>query len=531
MRANIYTVVVFLIGLSISYFISIQLLQEETQLQRKSILLQSKTISFNIKRSIESNAEHIQLLVGHWHSISDINQDWQADTKALMRINRFIKKIQLFPLIDQTNFDLPDKDLITFDNEQDKKRQLRIRHHLPMTAEQVISTFVYTSRPTYSSNNESEINLQFPVLINNVLIAYVEVSLNIDQLLTHKLDTYQITKPFSLSENGVTLFNSLPDEIHINDITEQFTLSVYGHTWKLMIWSKVSPHDKDLFLIFTLLISFLTAVIVKLLFLNLTLHKKDIDNNSQLKRVDDECRNSQAKLIQSNKLASLGEIAAGIAHEINQPLQVICIHTDMCLENINNGNYHLVEKSFKAIVDQSERIEKIVKQVGSFGRDSEMDNYQKEDPNDIFNNVIAIVINQYIQDKVELRQVIPPSLPTLVCNKTQIEQVLINLLINAKDSVETSEKKVVFIKSHVQDHNLCIQISDSGSGIDPNKINDIFTPFYTTKPLGKGTGLGLSISYSIVHQHKGEIKVTSEIGEGTVFTVILPFEKRKSKRI
>ena len=79
----------------------------------------------------------------------------------------------------------------------------------------------------------------------------------------------------------------------------------------------------------------------------------------------------------------------------------------------------------------------------------------------------------------------------------------------------------------MQDNHLYIQISDTGSGIDPTKINDIFTPFYTTKPLGKGTGLGLSISYSIIHQHKGEIKVSSEIGKGSVFTVRLPLEQRR----
>ena len=531
MKSNIYSIVIFLIGLSFSYLISIQQLQKEAQLQRKSILLESKTITFTIKQSIDSHTEKIQLLIERWHSINMLNQGWQTDTNALMRSNQFIKKIQLFPLIDQSKFNLPDQDLIKFDNEQDKKRQLRIRHHLPLSVGQVISSFVYLSQPTYSSNNKMELNLQFPILIDQVLIAYVEVSLNIDGILKHKLDTYQITKPFSLSENGITLFSSLPEEMHITDITEQFTLPVYGHIWKLMIWSKISPHDKDLFLIFTILISLLAAIIVKLLNINFVLHKKDIDNNNQLKRIDTKWKNSQAKLIQSNKLASLGEIAAGIAHEINQPLQVICIHADMCLENLNNKNYHLVEKSFKAIVDQSERIEKIVKQVGSFGRDSEMDNYQKEKPNDIFNNVIAIVINQYIQDNIELRQVIPPSIASLFCNKTQIEQVLINLLINAKDAVEQSKDKVVFIKSHVQGNNLYIQVSDSGAGIAPNKINDIFTPFYTTKPLGKGTGLGLSISYSIVNQHKGEIKVTSELGVGTVFTVILPFEKRKSKRI
>ncbi|WP_025562760.1 ATP-binding protein [Psychromonas sp. SP041] len=533
MKSNIYSVLVFAIGLTVSYLISVQLTQEEKILQQEQIKTEGKTISFNIRHSIESNAEQIQLLVNRWQSIDDINKNWQSDTDALMRINQFIKTIKLFPLIEEIQFDLPDNTLIKSHSNIERKRQLRARHHLPMDRDEVISSFVYASRASYSPDNEleMELNLQFPIIIDNILVAYVEVPLNIGKLLRNKLDTYQITSHFSLSENGIPLFNFLPEKIHINKITEQFTLAIYGQDWELMIWSETSPHEKNLFIILTILISFLAAISVKLLTLNIILYKKDIDNNDQLKRVDDECKSSQAKLIQSNKLASLGEIAAGIAHEINQPLQVICIHTDMCMDNINNGNYHLVENSFKAIMTQSERIERIVKQVGSFGRDSELDNYQQEEPNDIFKNVISIVMNQYKQDQVELRQVIPPSLPSLFCNKTQIEQVLINLLINARDSVETSENKVVFFKAHVQDHNLYIQVSDSGTGIDPNKVNDIFTPFYTTKPLGKGTGLGLSISYSIIHQHKGEIKVSSEIGHGSIFTVILPFEKRTVARI
>lgn len=520
-----------MVGLTISYLISIQLTQEENVQQRESIKTIGKTISFNIRDSIETNGKQIQLLVNRWKSIDDINNHWQNDTDALMHANQFIKTIKLFPLITEDQFNLPDQALITSDSEMGRKRQLRTRRHLPMESAKVISSFIYASRASYLPDNEIELNLQFPIVIDQVLIAYVEVPLNINKLLRYKLDTYQLTNYFALSENGIPLFSFLPEKMHINKITEQLTLPIYGQNWELMIWSPPSPHEKELFIILTIIISFLAAISVKLLSLNIALYKKDIDNNDQLKRVDDECKSSQAKLIQSNKLASLGEIAAGIAHEINQPLQVICIHTDMCMDNLNSGNYHLVENSFKAIMAQSERIEKIVKQVGSFGRDSELDNYQKENPNDIFNNVIAIVINQYKQDQVELRQVIPPALPLLFCNKTQIEQVLINLLINARDSVETSEKKVVFFKAHVQDHNLYIQVSDSGTGIDPNKVNDIFTPFYTTKPLGKGTGLGLSISYSIIHQHKGEIKVSSEIGHGSIFTVVLPFEKRTVMRI
>ena len=527
MKSNIYSVLVFLLGVGCSYLISLHLTEKEKIQQQHNIQLESKSIAFNILNSIESNAEQIQLLISHWISIDDLNSHWKTDTNLLINRNRFIKTIKLFPLVDESLFDLPPKTLIKADSEIEKRRQLRAREHLPKDANQVISNFVYTTRASYLPDNNIELKLQFPIVIDRQLIAYVEVPMKLGMLLKHKLDTYQITKPFAISENGTVLFNYLPEKLHINNITKETTIHVFGHTWKLMVWSNIVHQEKGLFLILSLLVSLLAAIAVKLGMLNLDLYKKDLKNKNLIRKVDDECRSSQAKLIQSNKLASLGEIAAGIAHEINQPLQVICIHTDICQENIKKGNYHLIEKSFKAITAQSERIENIVKQVGSFGRDSELDNYQQEETNRIFNNVISIVINQYKQDQVELRQVIPSSLPLLFCNKTQIEQVLVNLLINAKDSVETSERKVVFFKAHAQDHKLYIQVSDSGTGIDPSKVNDIFTPFYTTKPLGKGTGLGLSISYSIIHQHQGHIKVSSEIGHGSVFTVILPFDKPK----
>ncbi|RBW42753.1 hypothetical protein DS885_14590 [Psychromonas sp. B3M02] len=529
MKSNIYGVLVFFLGLVFSYFISLHLTEKEKVQQQQNILVESKSIAFNIRNSIESNAEQIQLLINHWGSIDDLNGHWEVDTNLLINRNRFLKTIKLFPMVDESLFDLPEGTLIKTNDEIDKRRQLRTREHLPKNADQVVSNFVYTTRATYLPDNNIELKLQFPIVIDNQLIAYVEAPIQLGMLLNHKLDTYQITKPFAISENGTVLFNYLPQKLHINNITKESIIHIYGHTWTLMVWSNIVHQEKGLFLILSLLVSFLAAITVKLAMSNIALIKNDLKNKHLIRQVDDEYRSSQAKLIQSNKLASLGEIAAGIAHEINQPLQVICIHTDICQENIKNGNYHLIEKSFKAITSQSERIEKIVKQVGSFGRDSELDNYQQEEPNRILNNVISIVINQYKQDQVELRQVIPSSLPLLYCNKTQIEQVLVNLLINAKDSVETSERKVVFFKAHAQDHKLYIQVSDSGTGIDPSKVNDIFTPFYTTKPMGKGTGLGLSISYSIIHQHQGHIKVSSEIGHGSVFTVILPFERPKTK--
>jgi len=509
-------------GLFFSYLISFQLTQKEKRIQHQRLKIESQAIKYNLQHKLQTDSVQVLLTINRWHSIQDINQYWENDTQKLKKLNPFIEGIRLFPLHNETSLRLPSGELITYPLPIDKKRHFRNRSHLPLSVDKLNESHVYSSRINYTYDHKKTFQLQFPILIKKALIGYLEVSINIDKLLRHKIATLQIIKPFSLSEDGIAIFSSLPQTHHINDISDKFDLHIYGRTWKLMIWSDATPKSNALILILTLLISFLAALSVKLLSLYFAMRERIQENELRLKQIDDEFKHSEAQLIQSNKLASLGEIAAGVAHEINQPLQVICIHTDMCQENLVHRNYELVEKSFQAIVTQVERIEKIVKQVGSFGRDTEQDTYKEENTTSIFNNVITIIINQYKQDGVELRQVIPPSLPPLFCNKIQIEQVLINLLINAKDSVETSHKKVVFMKAHAQKDNLYIQISDTGCGIDPTKINEIFTPFYTTKPLGKGTGLGLSINYSIIHQHKGDIKVASEIGKGTVFTLSLP---------
>ncbi|MEL0630300.1 sensor histidine kinase [Psychromonas aquatilis] len=531
MKSNIISILIFLVGLSTSYLASVYFTHKEIDKHNQEMQIISKTISFNIRYSIENDAEKIQLLVRHWQSINELNRHWEGDTQILKRQNKFITKIKLFPVIEETAFNLPNNALIRADNDIQRHSQLRARNNLPMESSKVIPSFIYTNQVDYRNEYMVELALQFPVVMDNILVAYVEVSIDLANFLRNKLDTYQITNPFSLSENGLTLFSTLPEKISEDNITQKIMLPFYGHDWILLISSELPQPNKNLYLLLSLLVSFLLAVTVKLLMLNHALQKQNKFNHNKIKHIDSEYRNNQAKLIQSNKLASLGEMASGIAHEINQPLQIICIHTDLCVQNLTIGNYNLVEKSFKAIIEQSERIEKIVKQVGSFGRDSELDAYQKEDPNNIFNNVIDIVLSQYNQDNVELRQIIHRPLPLLFCNKTQIEQVLINILINARDAVETCEEKTVFLKAHVQGENLYIQVSDSGIGIDPHKINNIFTPFYTTKPIGKGTGLGLSISYSIIAQHKGKIEVTSEIGKGSVFTVIIPIEKYTNQRV
>jgi signal transduction histidine kinase len=524
-KSNLITLFIFLISLFISLGTSYQLDQDKKYQQQQTLKDESKTIAHNIQNQLQNDAEKILLTIQHWHSIEDINQYGQTDIEKLKIINPFIKDVKLFPLIDYKQFSLAKDYLIRYELDIDKKRELRERNHLPLTYEQLNETLIYTSRVNDLYIHKKTFYLQFPIVIEKNIIAYLDVSIDLSKLLKNKIDTQQIKSPFLLSDNGSILFSSLPKNIRINDVTENIDLPIYGRDWSLMVWSNNSLVSNYAFLYYSLLISLSTAFFVKLLISNFSIRQQLINSKNDLSRVNKQFKNNQAKLIQSNKLVSLGEMASGIAHEINQPLQVICIHAEMFQENLRMKNYAAIEENIPTLLNQVDRIEKIIKQVSSFGRDGELQHYQAENTKDIFDNVIGIIQNQYQQEKIELRQIIPPSLPNLYCNKIQIEQVLINLLINAKDAVEKEDEKMVFIKAHIQDKKLYIQISDTGCGITASQIDKIFTPFYTTKTVGKGTGLGLSISYSIILRHGGELKVSSELGKGSIFTIILPLNK------
>lgn len=500
--------------------------EKELDALHQDVNAESQTISHNIQQQLTSYAEQLHITAQGWHSIAEINNRWIADINNIKRLNPYINEIKIYDFTEQKRLTIAEQNYVSFENKIETTQQAKYRSYLPTSLSRLEINRLFMSPPFALKNNETAVYLHIPIFIKQGLFAYLEVSFNLSKLLTHQVRTFQLDHPFSLSENGITIFSILPKIVPINQVNEQFSIPIFAHNWKLMVWSN-HQHKLYQYIAYTgLSASILLALLAYLLLRNKQLKQQITRQQKQLQRVNKDVKANKSKLIQSNKLSSLGEIATGIAHEINQPLQVICIHADLCNDNLIKENYQLVEKSFHAILSQVDRIEKIVKQVGSFGRDSELNNYSNEQPADIFDSVINIIINQYKQENIELRQVLPSSLPAIFCNKIQIEQVLVNLLINAKDAVEHSEAKVVFIKAHDKQGKLYIEVSDTGSGIEEDKLDDIFTPFYTTKALGKGTGLGLSISYSIIHQHNGELKVSSEIGKGSTFTVVLPLSQR-----
>ncbi|PKM20860.1 MAG: two-component sensor histidine kinase [Gammaproteobacteria bacterium HGW-Gammaproteobacteria-15] len=262
---------------------------------------------------------------------------------------------------------------------------------------------------------------------------------------------------------------------------------------------------------------------------------------------------AQNQLLQSEKMAAIGQLAAGVAHEINNPVgfvssnlqslqdysvklfELMQFYQELMLkvnhptyqalemDMLQRQQYEFISTDLPELISESieglERVAAIVKSLKSF---SYVDNseWQLADIVDGLENTLKIAASQ-IKYKAEVHRNYQPGLPKLYCQPMQLNQVFLNLLVNAAQSIE--ENGDIFIDVSATDSALSIAIRDTGSGIAKNNLGKIFEPFFTTKPVGTGTGLGLSLSYSIVQKHKGEIKVVSTQGEGSSFTICLPF--------
>lgn len=292
-----------------------------------------------------------------------------------------------------------------------------------------------------------------------------------------------------------------------------------------------------------------------------TLREKEarlVTVNSELEASLEEIKSAQSQLIQSEKLASLGILTAGIAHEINNPINYINTSiialNELAMELIKileayetltpeNINVKLEEiKRLKEQINLSEAIEgvsilsnniksgatktaDIVKSLRIFSR---MDSVEPElaSINDSLDSTLILLHNQY-KDRIEIIKNYG-KLPLLNCFAGSLNQVFMNLLANAIQAIKengTITIKTEYSKSGVQDFNkecIIISITDTGYGISPDIKNKVFEPFFTTKEIGKGTGLGLSISYGIIEQHKGKMNFTSVMGKGTEFNIYLP---------
>jgi C4-dicarboxylate-specific signal transduction histidine kinase len=253
------------------------------------------------------------------------------------------------------------------------------------------------------------------------------------------------------------------------------------------------------------------------------------------KRVQEELKKrekQQQMLIQKSKLESLGKLAAGIAHELNQPLSGI----SMGLENIyfahteKRLSEEYLSNKLEIIDGYFDRIQKIIDHVRIFSREQKSVQIENIDINEVVKNALSLVETQYKNHNVRLQLKLADSLAKIQGNKYKLEQVFLNLLTNAKDAItekeeksEESYRKEIEIKTFENAEKVIFQIQDNGMGIPENVKENLFDPFFTTKEPAKGTGLGLSIVYGIIKEMKAEILVESVLGKGTTF--IIEFEK------
>ena len=228
----------------------------------------------------------------------------------------------------------------------------------------------------------------------------------------------------------------------------------------------------------------------------------------------------ESQLLQAEKLSSIGLLAAGIAHEINTPLTGICSYAQLLLKDISAGDprRELLEK----IEHQGFRASNIVDNLLKFARVRDSD-LQEVNLNGLIMESLSLLDHQFRKTGVHIDLDLDPTLPHTWANGGKLQQVFMNILLNAKDAMPQGGK--LGVKTTREDSQLVVIIQDSGGGISDEHIQRIYDPFFTTKEVGKGTGLGLSISYGIVQEHSGRISVESPPGKGTTFRLQLPTKR------
>jgi two-component system NtrC family sensor kinase len=263
-------------------------------------------------------------------------------------------------------------------------------------------------------------------------------------------------------------------------------------------------------------------------------HTENLEKtNAELENALKNLKETQAQLVQAGKMAAVGELAAGVAHELNNPLGGILGYCQFALEKITKRplkeltgeDITTYSQYLKDIEQQSQRCKAIIQSLLKFSRASLKQDFQPVDVNSILKETFAFVKHQLEKHKVKLEQVLCPSLPPVAGHASQLQQVFTNLILNAVQAMPHGGKLTVLTIISEDKKTLEISFADTGEGVSPGTLIKIFEPFFTTKKVGQGTGLGLSVSYGIVKDHAGDIRVKSTEGEGSTFTVILPLKR------
>jgi two-component system NtrC family sensor kinase len=244
---------------------------------------------------------------------------------------------------------------------------------------------------------------------------------------------------------------------------------------------------------------------------------------SSLKERDERLKEyTQQQIMKSERLATLGQLAAGVAHEINNPLGAILMYTHLSLEEMEAEEPR--RQNLEKVVGEATRCKDIVKDLLDFARQTEP-KVEETDANEILERAISILENQAIFQNVKITKLFSASLPKVMMDGGQIQQVFTNIILNAAEAVDGEGGLTVTTGTTDDGTSIEIKFADTGYGISRENLEKIFDPFFTTKEVGRGTGLGLAVSYGIIARHKGTINVESKPGKGSTFIVKLPIRR------
>jgi C4-dicarboxylate-specific signal transduction histidine kinase len=247
------------------------------------------------------------------------------------------------------------------------------------------------------------------------------------------------------------------------------------------------------------------------------------ETTQEMERRELELRDKQEQLVQAGKLATLGELTTGVAHELNNPLNNIGLFVGNVIDQIRLGEVatDLVVRELEKAMEQVRKATEIISHLRTFGRAAPM-SVEPVDIDDVIERSLLLLHEQLRLRGIEVELELCPDELVVLGNPIQLEQVFINLLTNARDALEDSRRKTIRIATSRTDESIKIAFSDTGPGIAAEIEPRIFDPFFTTKEVGAGTGLGLSITYSILKEYGGEISVSSRPGKGATFLIELP---------
>jgi two-component system NtrC family sensor kinase len=232
----------------------------------------------------------------------------------------------------------------------------------------------------------------------------------------------------------------------------------------------------------------------------------------------------QDQLVQSRKIAAVGTLTSGIAHELNNPINNIVLTAESLKEDFRELSQEEAMGLIQDILIQSERASEIVRGLLDFSR-AEHPEFETLAVGAVIQDTLKLVRNQLSLSGIHVELDIPPDLPPIYGERKSLQQVFLNLFINAIQAMLDGGTLQIRAHPSTDGQWMVIDVTDTGLGIDPEHLTRIFDPFYTTKQVGRGTGLGLSVTYGIVEKHGGHIEVKSRVGAGATFTVTLPLHK------